>query len=540
MLLVLGLALLVGGGYVAAVLVAGDKIPRGTTVSGVDIGGLPRARAAADLAQRLEDRADAPLQIRVGGLTRSVRPEQAGLSVDYEASVAAGGGVRAWDPGQLWSYYTDGGDLDPVVAVDGRRLRSLVRRLDTDVAAKPHDGRIDFGSGRAQVTEPVVGARIDPGVAREVLVAAYTERVGASSGAADVGVVALTLRSVQPDIDASDIRAALDHFANPALAGPVTLVFGRSSVRLQPREFTPALRLRAEDGALVPDLRTEVLSVLFDSAAFAGEVAPADAGVRLAAGHPAVQPGRPGARYAERDITRSMLRALTRPDGRREVTVPTTSVRPGFTSRQARALRIREQVADFTTYLPVSESSDLTRAAELVDGSVLRPGETFSLATLVDLTGGDLSPLATAVFNAAFLAGLEDVEHQAHPIYLQRYPVGRDATVALGSADLSFRDDSPYGVLVSVSLTPDSVTVGIWSTKRWDVTTSTSERYDVVPPATSIVRTPGCLPRTGSPGFGVDVGRDFRRPGRARLDHRDGFSTSYAALDAVVCQRSRR
>ncbi|MGI8645564.1 MAG: hypothetical protein ACR2JD_04500, partial [Nocardioides sp.] len=44
--LLLVLVALVGGAYVAAYLTAGDKIPRGTTVAGVDVGGRSQAAAA--------------------------------------------------------------------------------------------------------------------------------------------------------------------------------------------------------------------------------------------------------------------------------------------------------------------------------------------------------------------------------------------------------------------------------------------------------------------------------------------------------------
>ncbi|MEZ5194720.1 MAG: hypothetical protein R2734_21120 [Nocardioides sp.] len=39
------------------------------------------------------------------------------------------------------------------------------------------------------------------------------------------------------------MRAAVDEFANPAVSGPVTLVFGKSLVTLTPAQFTAALRL---------------------------------------------------------------------------------------------------------------------------------------------------------------------------------------------------------------------------------------------------------------------------------------------------------
>ncbi len=79
--------------------------------------------------------------------------------------------------------------------------------------------------------------------------------------------------------------------------------------------------------------------------------------------------------------------------------------------------------------------------------------------------------MATTTFNAMFFAGLEDVEHKTHSFYIDRYPVGREATVAWGSVDLRFRNDTPYGVLITAAVTPSTpssqgvVTVRMWSTE---------------------------------------------------------------------------
>ena len=75
--------------------------------------------------------------------------------------------------------------------------------------------------------------------------------------------------------------------------------------------------------------------------------------------------------------------------------------------------------------------------------------------------GGGVSQMATTTFNAMFFAGLEDVEHKPHSFYIDRYPVGREATVAWGAVDLRFRNDTPYGVLIDTSFTNcDAVVVG--------------------------------------------------------------------------------
>ena len=62
--------------------------------------------------------------------------------------------------------------------------------------------------------------------------------------------------------------------------------------------------------------------------------------------------------------------------------------------------------------------------------------------------GGGVSQSATTTFNAMFFAGLKDIQHQPHSLYIDRYPPGREATVAWPSLDLKFQNDTKYGVLV--------------------------------------------------------------------------------------------
>ena len=115
----------------------------------------------------------------------------------------------------------------------------------------------------------------------------------------------------------------------------------------------------------------------------------------------------------------------------------------------------------FTTYFPYLEyrNVNIGRAAELINGTVLKPGETFSLNGVVGERtrangftegfiiqggkfkkelGGGVSQSATTTYNAMFFAGLKDIEHQPHTLYIDRYPPGREATVAWPSLDLKF------------------------------------------------------------------------------------------------------
>ena len=120
--LLFALVVVFGGAFVAAHFVAGDKVPRGTTVSGVHIGGHPQAEAAQALQAGLADRVDRPIEVTVEGKTTTIEPHAVGLSVDYAASVAEAGGKQSWDPVRLWNYFTGGDELQAEVSVDGKAL----------------------------------------------------------------------------------------------------------------------------------------------------------------------------------------------------------------------------------------------------------------------------------------------------------------------------------------------------------------------------------------------------------------------------------
>jgi vancomycin resistance protein YoaR len=555
LLLLLGLIVLFGGCYVAAYLAAGDNVPRGTTIAGVEVGGRSQEAAVAALERGLAERSRAPIPVSVDGKpTKAVDPTAAGLAVDLPSSVAAAGGERSWAPDRLWNYYTGGEDLDPVVTVDETAMTAAVDQLVEANSHAPRDGDVLFDDGRVEVVEPRLGVGVDPDAARSALEAAYLQDT----------TVELSSSAAQPDIDDGDVAEALDAFANPALSGPVTLDFGRTRVRLATRDFAPVLALKPQRSELVPDLDEDRLIRLVEQG-MSESGKPVDATVRLVRGRPKVIPDKPGVKYQPEDVRRVFRSLLRRPAGRREASVPARVARADFRTADARELRIKEQVSEFTTYFPHAayRNTNIGRAAELVNGTVLKPGETFSLNDTVgkrtrangftkgfiiedgvyaeDL-GGGVSQMATTTFNAMFFAGLKDVEHKTHSFYIDRYPVGREATVAWGSVDLRFKNDTPYGVLITARVTPSTVsrqgvvTVRMWSTDYWDITASTSERYNRTPERTRHLTGDDCVPNDGYAGFDVDVTRHFRRAGESGLDHDEKFHTTYLPSDTVICE----
>ncbi len=551
--LLLVLVLLAGGGYYAAYAAAGNDVPRGTSVEGVAIGGRPPAAAVAALRAGLEERADDAIEVIVDGRTLRVDPAEAGISVDYEGSVAAAGGARSWHPATLWDHYTGGDDLAAELDVDQAALDDYVADLSDHVGREPRDGAVGFRGTGVDVTPPRTGRALDPEAAGEAIVSGFL---------ADEPV-ALTLESTDPDIAEDDVRRAVDGFANPAVSGPVTVLFDDTSVRLPPAAYVRALGMEARGGVLVPTLDRDRLAEVVDERVSSNS-APVDATFRIVEGKPKVVPARPGVTYDRTDLAEAFLALVARPAGKREERVKATTDKPELTTREAKALGIRERVSTFTTYFPYAayRNTNIGRAGELIDGTVLEPGETFSLndtvgertrangftdgyvisdGILVTDLGGGVSQMATTTFNAAFFAGLQDVEHKPHSFFIDRYPEGREATVAWGSVDLRFRNDTRHGVLITTKVTPSTpsssgvVTVSMWSTKTWDITTRTGDRYHITEEQTRQVDTRQCHPNEGYGGFDVDVWRYFHRPGSSKVVRSEKLHTHYTPSDTVVC-----
>jgi vancomycin resistance protein YoaR len=554
LLVIVLLAALVGGGYAVAHQVAGDKVPRGTTVSGVDIGGLTRADAIAELQEAFDARGAEPIRVEVqGGRSDDVRPDEIGLAIDYEATVDAAGAGESWSLDRQWDYFTGGDDLEAIVEVDESLLSERLSELSEGLGVPPKNGQILFEDGRVTVVDPVPGEAVDTAAAEEAITAAFL---------GEEDTVELAVTQARPDIDETDVREALDGFANPAMASAVTLVFGKSEVRLQPKQYDDALAMVPEDGKLVPKINERKIARLVKGATSNG--APVDATVRLVNGKPKVIPAKPGVEFEPDDVVAVFTKLLAAPEGKRSGEVEATVREADFTTKEARALGIKEKVSEFTTYYPYAEyrNVNIGRAAELIDGTILEPGETFSLnetvgertaengftigyvisnGVLVKDYGGGVSQMATTTFNAMFFAGLEDIEHKPHSFYIDRYPEGREATVAWPSVDLRFRNDTDYGVLIHATVTPGDysnqgvVNVQMFSTKVWDIESKTGPRYNYRAPATRHLTTPDCEPFTGYSGFDVDVTRIFRKHGEDAIDHTEKFHTAYTAADTVVC-----
>jgi vancomycin resistance protein YoaR len=239
------------------------------------------------------------------------------------------------------------------------------------------------------------------------------------------------------------------------------------------------------------------------------------------------------------------------------VTVPVGVREPAVTTEQAKALGITERLSSFTQGYPYAayRSQNIGQAAERINGTLLLPGEVFSLndtikertekngytegfvvgegGVFAEALGGGVSTSATTAWTAAFYAGMERVQTVAHSIYISRYTAGLEATVAWGIFDMKFRNDTPNGVFITSSTTPTSITVSLWGTKQYDVEAEFGERTSIVPFTKIYDQSEDCLGQNGVDGFTITVDRVFYVDGEEV--RREPITTRYKPAPDVTC-----
>ena len=548
------LVVVLGAGYVWAAVNAGDRLPPGTVVSGVLVGGSQPAAAEVTLRSGLATSVAQDVDLTVAGTEVTRSPNALGLTVDYTASIDKAVRTPAWLPSNLWHFYTGGDDFAAVVDVDRGTLLPLLDSLVADSEQAPVEGQVIISGTGYEVVEPVDGTTLDRDAAVETLQRSWL------SGA----VIELPLEPTSPEIGADAVGQAVEQIAEPAVSGPIRLVTRGADVRLDPADYTDLLSLTPDDGALALAVNQErlplrvALALREEGALKAGR----DASFEIVDGKPEIRPAVVGRTVDAGPLIDRFRQAVLATDpADRVVRVPLERSRPSLTTRAARDLGISERLAEVR--IPYAEAvfrdTNLARAAEELDGAVIAPGGTLSFNDTVGAptpdrgfvegplyddgqaftgAGAGLSRLATALTSAAWQAALDFDQRSAMPWHPEEYPIGVDAAVQFGSVDLVLANPSPYGVLVTAEADTDgdrSVTVELWSTSWRSVRTSLSAFTDQTSPVSEFVSPEGCVSVPGQPGFDVTATRVLERPADGRQVRTDELSTSYRPLPNIVC-----
>ncbi|MEU3949717.1 VanW family protein [Streptomyces sp. NPDC029526] len=549
------LALGVGGLYLTGLLLAGGTIESGTTVRGVDIGGLTAAEATRKLERDLTPAEARALPVTVGDRSGSVVPREAGLTFDVPGTVDRAAHTGSDPVSVIGALFRSGGDIEPAVHTDEDASRSALRELAGKLDQKVREGGVAFTGGEVEETAPRTGRALDVDAAAGTLKEAFLK------GDTDTAT-ALPARETRPKVGAAEVERAVREFARPAMSAPVALTAGDRRFTIAPEVLGEHLTLKPDgDGRLTPKLDEKGLRAAPAVARPLADLTttPRDARLRLDGDRVVVADrGRTGVQVPDKALGKAVLPLLTESGADRTGALATRRTEPELTPEKVARLGLKEKVSSYTvTFEPAAyRTQNIGRAAELIDGSLVKPGETWSFNRTVGerteangfgegviilndkytkAAGGGVSSVATTMFNAMFFAGVRPVEYGAHSFYIERYPEGREATVAWGSLDLRFANDSGNALYIQAEATDTSVTVTFLGTKKYDeIKSVTGPRRNVVEPGRKVSTDEECVPQTPLEGFDVTVERVFLNNGREVK--RQPFHTHYTPRDEIVCE----
>ncbi|CAL9434355.1 hypothetical protein SUDANB6_02112 [Streptomyces sp. enrichment culture] len=248
-----GVVVLAGVAYGAGLLMNHSDVPKGTTVLGVDIGGGTRDDAVEKLDAAFGDRVDKPLELTVGGDTVTLKPEQAGLQFDTQATVGVAAKSDYNPVSVIGSLFGNHRVVDPVMPVDEEKLHAALRSA-AGGAGSVTEGTIRFEPGKAVPVYGKPGTGIDVAKSAEAMEKAFRAQV--ETGTSSPVNVPTTTR--QPTVSKAEVDRMMKEFAEPAMSANVTVQTDAAhAVPMSPQKsLWKFLRVTAVDGKLVdkPDL----------------------------------------------------------------------------------------------------------------------------------------------------------------------------------------------------------------------------------------------------------------------------------------------
>ena len=484
------------------IIYSGQVLP-GVQIEGVDVEGLSTDDAldrTAKLAQRLESEA---IAARADSTDLSVNPSALRLDVDHEASVRnarlagrSGNPFEAVGGFILRRFRTE--EVALAISFDVGAVNGVIDGWQGRIADGAREGDLQFDGTDVVVVEPRPGRGFDRDAAHADLVSVL--------GGTTRPRIDLDVRPVAPEVDRREVEALAER-ARGILRKQYVVRGPRGSAIPPPPDVAPQtpaeITIRAEQVAATLDalvvkgkLRLRLDHELLDEQLASAEdvFATPPTSARFS-----VLPDQSVGIVASKDGSALDLELVGRKilAAQPAIDAPLQVVTPERYTEWARSLGIKELVSTFTTHHACCavRITNIHKAADYMNGTIVEPGEEFSLNDTVgprtaergfvsapvfygEFTedfGGGVSQLATTTFNAAFWGGFEIIEYKPHSIYFDRYPMGREATVNYPRVDLRWRNNSDRGVLVQTSYTGEAITVTLFGDNEGRVVSEENE-----------------------------------------------------------------
>jgi vancomycin resistance protein YoaR len=533
------------------------RIAAGVTVAGLNVGGLEAERAEQKLAARARRLAAVPIAFQAGGRSWPIAPAQIALQVDWTDAVRQGldkgdGAIplRGLKRVQLRLL---GANVEPGATYEKRTLDRRLASIARTVDVHGREAAIVMRNGEPIVVPGEAGRKLDRAAATRTI-------VGALSGF-ERSPVALPVVVDRPAVTRDALAPVADQ-VRIALSAPVRFVYKGVHWSVPPAQIATFLKL-PQDGQRQLGIGGPPARRYFANLGKAVGRPPRELGFNVAAsGEATIIPSRRGRRLDVTATQRAFLAAALSTT-HRETALVVVAAEPQLSTEKAKSLGITGLVGGYTTFYrgEPNRIHNVQLVARLIDRHLIRPGSTFSFnkttgdrnaakgfleapviinGELKNGLGGGVCQVSTTVFNAAYEGGLPVSERHNHALYIDHYPLGRDATVNYPDTDLKFVNDTGHWLLLETIIGSSSLTVRLFGTPvHRRVETQTSPLRVTGPPKVKKILDPKLyvgeqvVEELGSPSRSVSV-RRLVYDKRGRLLYEGTWYSSYVSEPKVV------
>lgn len=543
--------------YVGACYHYADAIPDGTTVAGRSIGGMTREQATRQISTLPGPGADAKAMVHAGNQSFAFMPASA-WKADAARTLDGVTGFSLSPKRLLHQLTGDGESIAPTYTVDESALAQLVKTsADATIDGAPTQGTVKFVGGKVVVVDGAPGKSVDEtSVAQDV--AAHWP-----------GTRTYTTRLVEKKADVTQdaVRAFASGDAKKAMSKPLQVKANGETLTMSPTDVSAVIS-SGTDATGKPFIKVDTDAflefVLGHSTDMQNDVA-TDAKVVWKDDVPSVQPGKAGRQVDASKVQDIVAKALT---GDHVAELAMKDMQPQVEAKDIDVAKLpTTSMAHFESRFPggaenAARTHNIKTALATLNGMVVKPGEQFSLlralgysftkergyvaaGTLqrgihVDGMGGGVSQVSTVLYNTAFFAGVQLDEHTPHAVYIDRYPMGREATLWNPGIDNTWTNDTGHLILIKAGTSGNKVVMDFYGSRQYDVSTKTGPKTHVVQPKQRIVKNvKGCEDSLGggTPGFQVDVWRTLKKG--STVVRTDKIHTKYRADDIITCVGTR-
>lgn len=462
-----------------------DTVARNTTMLGTKIGGLSRAQLRETVVVLERQFSDSSITLYTERSKRVLGVSESGLAINIDATVEHALTVdRKRSPLMRYVRFlrsaVQSHEVQPSLYFTNNALDNLARSLDEPQRKAPQEPSLKWQENTYVIEPGKRGIGYTGDALRDALVTQATSLPIS---------VRVKQTALPPSVSPHDAQAFLASVID-ATASPVTAQTDFARQTLQPNQYRPVLRSRVINNKMQLTYDPASLSALLTETFRSSGTQPTEANFTVQNEAPVPQDGKPGYICCDASANDTVFAAIraTDPSAKTTPKLALHVVPPKSYAKDLDPLKITEVVGEFTTRHAPNQPRvhNIHRISDMVRGTVIKPGETFSLNRAVgprtpekgfvvdhviidgkfaDSVGGGISQFATTTFNAAFFAGLDFGEYQSHSIYIDRYPYGREATISYPHPDLQIKNNTPYGILLWPSYSATSITVKLYSTR---------------------------------------------------------------------------